>query len=77
MWPLDLLLKLTYFVIVYEADLFLVTGSIEVEIHEDSDGYVTIMGHRPMSPKWQKSTKCENFTDRAQQTDKKERGQHR
>lgn len=51
-------------------------GTIEVEIHEDSDGYVTILGHRPTSTDWQKSSKCENFSERASQKVKKEEGQH-
>ncbi|XP_062578576.1 inositol hexakisphosphate kinase 1-like [Saccostrea cucullata] len=51
-------------------------GTIEVEIREDSDGYVTIMGRLPMSTKWQKSSNGENLAGRAQQTDKKEEGQH-
>lgn len=55
--------------------LFYLLGTIEVEIHEDSDGYVTILGHRPASADWQKSSKCEN--ERASQKVKKEEGQHR
>lgn len=57
--------------------LLYLLGTIEVEIHEDSDGYVTILGHRPTSTDWQKSSKCENFSERASQKVKKEEGQHR
>lgn len=56
---------------------FCLLGTIEVEIHEDSDGYVTILGHRPTSADWQKSSKCEKFSERASQKVKKEEGQHR
>ena len=58
-------------------EIFQFLGSIEVEIHEDSDGYVTILGHRPTSSEFQKSPKCGNFSDRSSPKVKKEEGQHR
>lgn len=54
--------------------LLYLLGIIEVEIYEDSDGYVIILGYRFTFIDWQKLFKCENFFERVLQKVKKEEG---